>query len=220
VVEGRTTPFAALRDVPLCRLKTKNRRLIANKPGIPGTIVTACRDLTCRDIAIHLTIRPQTPPDSPMPTEFATLSQPQSAPDVVNRRHTVLIIDDDDTLSDVLSHRLKRQGLHTVAAYSGSAGLAKAKAAPPSAIVLDLGLPDADGLMICEQLADAPETCAVPILILSGREQPGLVRRCRAAGCHYFLRKPYDPNALLVLIRQAIRDVGRWQRGGFDGREG
>jgi hypothetical protein len=36
------------------------------------------------------------------------------------------------------------------------------------------------------------------------------VRRCRAAGCHYFLRKPYDPNALLVLIRQAIRDAAEW----------
>ena len=145
-----------------------------------------------------------------MPTDFATVEQPQSAPVVVSRPHTVLIIDDDDTLSDVLSYRLKKQGLHTIAAYSGAAGLARAKAEPPSAIILDLCLPDADGLAICEQLADTPETSSVPVLILSGKEQPGLVRRCRAAGCHYFLRKPYDPNALLVLIRQAIRDTGEW----------
>jgi CheY-like chemotaxis protein len=151
-----------------------------------------------------------------MPTDFATLQQPQSAPVVVRRRHTVLIIDDDDTLSDVLSHRLKKQGLNTVAAYSGAAGLAQAKSKPPSAIVLDLCLPDADGLSICEQLADAPETCSVPILILSGKEQPGLVRRCRAAGCHYFLRKPYDPNALLVLIRQAIREASGWDGASLD----
>ena len=143
-----------------------------------------------------------------MPTEFATLPQTQPAPVVVRQRHTVLIIDDDDTLSEVLSHRLSQQGFKTLAAYSGSAGLAKAKAEPPSAMILDLGLPDADGLTICEQLADAPETCAAPILILSGKEEPGLVRRCRSAGCHYFLRKPYDPNALLVLVRQAISDAG------------
>jgi CheY-like chemotaxis protein len=134
-------------------------------------------------------------------------------PVIVPRPHTVLIIDDDDTLSDVLSHRLKKQGFQTVAAYSGKTGLAKAKAQPPSVILLDLGLPDGDGLRICEQLADAPETCSIPILILSGREQPGLVRRCRAAGCHYFLRKPYDPNALLVLIRQAMHDHGDWSAG-------
>jgi CheY-like chemotaxis protein len=148
-----------------------------------------------------------------MPTDFATFLEPQSAPVVVPRPHSVLIIDDDDTLSDVLSHRLKKQGMKTVAAYSGKAGLAKAKSHTPSLIVLDLGLPDIDGLHVCEQLADSPETCSVPIIILSGKDQPGLVRRCRAAGCQYFLRKPYDPNALLVLIRQSIREANRWEGG-------
>ena len=142
-----------------------------------------------------------------MPSELATLPQIQPSPVVVRQRHTVLIIDDDDTLSEVLSHRLKQQGFTTQAAYSGNTGLTKAKAEPPSAIILDLGLPDTDGLTVCEQLTDSPETCSVPILILSGKEEPGLVRRCRTAGCHYFLRKPYDPNALLVLVRQAICDT-------------
>ena len=128
----------------------------------------------------------------------------------------MLIIDDDDTLSDVLSHKLKKQGLHTVAAYSGAAGLAKAKAEPPSVIILDLCLPDVDGLQICERLTDAPETCWVPVIILSGLEQPGIVRRCRAAGCHFFIRKPYDPNALLVLVRQAIDNTSTWDGSDFD----
>jgi DNA-binding response OmpR family regulator len=143
-----------------------------------------------------------------MPTDSVTLPRPQAAPVVAARQHTVLIIDDDDTLSEVLSDRLKKQGFRTVAAYSGNTGLASAKAERPSAIILDLCLPDADGLAICQQLADAPETCMAPVLILSGLDQPGLVRRCRAAGCHYFLRKPYDPNALLVLLREAIREAG------------
>ncbi|MCE5268892.1 MAG: response regulator [Planctomycetaceae bacterium] len=150
-----------------------------------------------------------------MTAELATLPEiePLPAPVVVPKRQTVLIIDDDDTLSDVLSYRLKQQGFQTVAAYSGAAGLAKAKAETPSAVILDLGLPDADGLTICEQLADASETCSTPIIILSGKDEPGLVRRCRSAGCHYFLRKPHDPNALLVLLRQAISDAGAWRNG-------
>jgi DNA-binding response OmpR family regulator len=139
---------------------------------------------------------------------FAIAEKPQPEAVVVRKKHTVLIIDDDNTLSEVLAYQLKRQGFNARAAYSGKSGLEKAKTEQPSAILLDLCLPDADGLTICEQLTDSPETCSAPILILSGRDQPGLVRRCRAAGCHYFLRKPYDPNALLVLLRQAIRDVG------------
>jgi DNA-binding response OmpR family regulator len=142
-----------------------------------------------------------------MPADLATLPQIQPAPIVARKQQTVLIIDDDDTLSEVLSHRLKQQGFRAVAAYCGKSGLAKAKTEPPAAIILDLGLPDVDGIAICEQLADARETCSVPIMILSGTDQPGIVRRCRAAGCHYFLRKPYDPNALLVLLRQAIRET-------------
>jgi len=145
-----------------------------------------------------------------MPADLATLPQTRPVPVAVRKKQTVLIIDDDDTLLDVLSHRLKQQGFQTVAAYSGNAGLERAKVQPPSAIVLDLVLPDADGLSICAQLADAPETCATPIIILSGKEQPGLVRSCRAAGCRYFLHKPYDPSALLVLIRQAISDSNDW----------
>jgi CheY-like chemotaxis protein len=41
-------------------------------------------------------------------------------------------------------------------------------------------------------------------------EEPDIIRRCRAAGCQYFLRKPYDPNALLVLIRQAMEERRAW----------
>ena len=146
-----------------------------------------------------------------MTTQFAACPHVQPAPVVTHQRHSVLIIDDDHTLSEVLSHRLRKQGFNTVAAYSGSLGLKKAKSVRPSAILLDLGLPDADGLTICEQLADAPETCGAPILILSGRDEADLVRRCRVAGSHYFLRKPYDPNALLVLIQQAIHDTKAWR---------
>jgi putative two-component system response regulator len=154
-----------------------------------------------------------------MPADLATRPRTKPAPIAVPKRHTVLIIDDDDTLSDVLTHRLRQQGLQAMAAYSGRAGLAKAKAELLSAIILDLGLPDVDGLAVCEQLADAPETCSVPIIILSGKEEPGLVRRCRAAGCHYFLHKPYDPSALLVLIRQAIRETNQWDVGGCQKHE-
>ena len=141
-----------------------------------------------------------------MSTDFATLKRPKASSDVVYRRHAVLIIDDDESFSDVLACRLRKQGLRAVAAYSGQAGLAQARAMQPSAILLDLCLPDADGLAICEQLTDSPETCSVPVIILSGMDEPGIVRRCRAAGCRFFLRKPYDPNALLVLIRHAIKD--------------
>ncbi len=122
------------------------------------------------------------------------------------KRPTILVIDDDEALSDVLSQRLRRQGFDTVTADSGTRGLAVAKTKCPSLIVLDLRLPDMDGFSICEKLADSTDTCDIPVIILSGMESPDIIRRARLAGCFYFVRKPYDPNALLVLIRQAIEE--------------
>jgi len=141
---------------------------------------------------------------------ISLLEQPQSAADDAGSGPTILIIDDDDALVDTLSHRLSRQGFTTMTADSGEAGLLLARSERPAAIVLDLRLPDVDGLTICQNLADSSETCDIPIIVLSGMERPDIVRRCRAAGCHYFIRKPYDPNVLLMLIRQAIEESGRW----------
>jgi CheY-like chemotaxis protein len=139
----------------------------------------------------------------------SVMERPKTAPAKITagKRQSILIIDDDEALSDVLSRRLRQQGFDALTADSGQCGLARAKADQPSLILLDLRLPDADGITICEQLADDLETCAIPVIILTGMERPDILRRCRAAGCHYYLRKPYDPNALLILIRQAIVDT-------------
>jgi CheY-like chemotaxis protein len=139
----------------------------------------------------------------------SVMESPKTAPAKITagKRQSILIIDDDEVLSDVLSRRLRQQGFDALTADSGQCGLARARADQPSLILLDLRLPDADGITICEQLADDLETCAIPVIILTGMERPDILRRCRAAGCHYYLRKPYDPNALLVLIRQAIQDT-------------
>jgi len=138
------------------------------------------------------------------------LANPKPEALATSKRPTILIVDDDDVLTDVLSRRLQQQGFDTITADLGRSGLAKARSEHPALIVLDLQLPDVDGLAICEQLVDSSATCGIPVIVLSGVEKPDIVRRCRAAGCHYFVRKPYDPNVLLTLIRQAIREASDW----------
>jgi CheY-like chemotaxis protein len=123
---------------------------------------------------------------------------------------TILLIDDDEAMVDVLGQRLQRQGYQTLVASSGDEGLAMARRHLPTLIVLDLRLPDADGFNVCQELADSGETCSIPVIILSGMERPDIIRRSRAAGCQYFVRKPYDPNALLILVQHAIGEVNAW----------
>ncbi len=123
---------------------------------------------------------------------------------------TILIIDDDDAMVDVLSQRLSRQGYEIVVAASGDEGLSIARDRRPNLVLLDLRLPDADGFSVCQQLADDSGTCAIPVIILSGMERPDIIRRSRAAGCQYYVRKPYDPNALLILVQHALGEADRW----------
>jgi DNA-binding response OmpR family regulator len=140
-----------------------------------------------------------------MSTFAGVLDQPRLAHATTSKRQTILIVDDDEALTDFLSRRLRQQGFDTITASGGCSGMAIARSDRPALIVLDLRLPDADGLSVCQQLADSPETWSIPVIILSGLEQPDILRRCRSAGCQYFVRKPYDPSALLVLIRHALR---------------
>ncbi len=138
------------------------------------------------------------------------LEQPQTRAFALADPQRILIIDDDDAMVDVLSQRLSRQGYQILVATSGDAGLAMARRELPSLVLLDLRLPDADGFSICQELADSAETCSIPVIILSGMERPDIIRRSRAAGCQYFVRKPYDPNALLILVQHAIGEARNW----------
>jgi twitching motility two-component system response regulator PilH len=124
-------------------------------------------------------------------------------------RRSVLIVDDDEATADVLSMRLGRQGFETTTAESGTLALTLARTEKPSVILLDLRLPDMDGFELCQELVDDEATCDIPVIIVSGLERPDIIRRSRAAGCHYYVRKPYDPNALLILIQQAIDESQR-----------
>jgi DNA-binding response OmpR family regulator len=128
-----------------------------------------------------------------------------------DRRQSILIVDDDQPQVEALAHRLTRQGFETILAFDGAHGMAMARQHRPDLVLLDLRLPDIDGFQVCERLVDSPDTCGIPIIIVSGMERPDIVRSSRAAGCEFFVRKPYDPNALLALIQHAIRrDLEGW----------
>ncbi len=122
-----------------------------------------------------------------------------------DHRQSILIVDDDQVQVEVLSHRLQKQGFSTVLAFEGRTGLRKAREHCPDLVLLDLRLPDVDGFSVCEELVDSPETCHIPVIIVSGCDQADIVRSSRAAGCEFFVRKPYDPNVLLTLIEHTLK---------------
>jgi CheY-like chemotaxis protein len=132
------------------------------------------------------------------------IEQLQPEPATIDRRTTILIVEDDSALATVLEMSLDRQGFATLTANSAARAMELCRTQRPAAVLLDLQLPDADGLDVCQELTDDPTFGSVPVIIISGAEDPDVLRKARAAGCQYYLRKPYDPNALLTLIRDAL----------------
>lgn len=122
----------------------------------------------------------------------------------------ILIIDDDESQVTVLSHSLMSLGYRISVATNRSDGVQLALSDRPDLILLDIKLPDGNGLDICSLLNDEPETTSIPVIIVSGDDRPNIVRKARASGCHYFVHKPFDPNALLILAQNAITESRDW----------
>jgi DNA-binding response OmpR family regulator len=136
----------------------------------------------------------------------AILQPKESALGVTHPRR-ILVVDDDQDHLAALTYRLEKLGYEAASASSGEQAINSALSVAPDLVLLDLGLPDVSGLDVCEQLADAATTCTIPVIVVSGMDADEVVRRARSAGCAFYLRKPYDPNVLLLLIESALGSV-------------
>lgn len=117
----------------------------------------------------------------------------------------ILVVDDEPQLRRLLSAILTRGGF--VAQEAGSAREASAAVAshPPDAVLLDLGLPDRDGL---ELLADLRRTADLPVLVVSARDATGEKVAALDLGAEDYVTKPFDGDELLARLRVALRRRG------------
>jgi two-component system, OmpR family, response regulator MprA len=115
----------------------------------------------------------------------------------------ILIVDDDRALRDALRRALTLGGYATDSAADGQEALARVAAAAPDAIVLDLGLPDVDGLEVCRRLRAAGDR--VPILILTARDAVADRIDGLDAGADDYLVKPFDVGELQARLRALLR---------------
>jgi DNA-binding response OmpR family regulator len=114
----------------------------------------------------------------------------------------VLYIDDDQDSLFLLQRlfKLKRPDIQLHTAMTGSDGIKAAIGDQPALILLDNRLPDTNGEQVLLQLAAAPATAAIPVVILSGDSNPATVNELLAAGAADFLVKPFDIHQLLTII--------------------
>jgi len=120
-------------------------------------------------------------------------------------RETVAVVEDDPDILRLVSETLDKGGLEVLSFARGEDFLRLARRRAPDLVVLDLMLPDADGLAICRSLRAATETAQLPILILTakGGETDKVVGL--ELGADDYVTKPFSPRELLARVRALLR---------------
>jgi two-component system response regulator MprA len=115
----------------------------------------------------------------------------------------VLVVEDDDGVRDSLRRALTLAGYEVITAEGGQEGLFKAEAEVPDVIVLDIGMPDIDGLQVCRTLRAGGNR--TPILMLTAREAVPDRIAGLDAGADDYLAKPFDVGELQARLRALVR---------------
>jgi two-component system KDP operon response regulator KdpE len=125
-------------------------------------------------------------------------------------KELILLIEDEPQMRRFLRITLQAHGYRLVEAETGSDGLLQAASRNPDVVLLDLGLPDMDGLAVTERLR---EWTQMPIIIISAREQEQDKVKALDAGADDYLTKPFSAGELMARIRVALRHAVRQRTG-------
>ena len=131
--------------------------------------------------------------------------------ETINRQR-ILVVEDDEDILRALKVRLEAGGFEVHTEERGIEGVSYATANPPDLVVLDLRLPDIHGYEVCKRLRHSYSSWAMPILMLTGMNEPIDQLRGFAHGADAYLPKPYDSNELLKTIHLLLGEMGEVQQ--------
>jgi FixJ family two-component response regulator len=121
---------------------------------------------------------------------------------MVESRRRSAIVDDDPSVRKALARLLRASALDADAYGSARAFLESLRTSAPDCLVLDLQMPEMSGLTLQRELVRTG--IRLPVVIITGHDEPGMEARCRAAGTGAYLRKPLDGRTLLAAIENVI----------------
>ncbi len=116
----------------------------------------------------------------------------------------VLLVEDNEMNRDMLSRRLERRGFDVLSVETALEGLAVARSARPDLILMDLSLPEMDGLEATRRLKAEPDTCGIPVIALTAHALLDDRDRALAAGCADYDTKPVDLPRLLGKMERLL----------------
>lgn len=117
----------------------------------------------------------------------------------------VLIVDDSNSIRDMVSFTLKSAGYTTIEAKDGLEGLNAAKLGSFDLVISDVNMPNMDGISLCKELRQLPPFKFTPILMLTTESSTDMKMKGKEAGATGWLVKPFNPDKLLQTIKRVVR---------------
>ena len=118
---------------------------------------------------------------------------------------TILVIEDEEDVSDLIRYHLKKSKLRVIVAYDGVQGLALAAEERPDAIILDIMLPRLNGFEVAKKLKANDRTANIPLLILSAKGEADSRIKGLELGADDYLPKPFSPRELLLRMQSLLK---------------
>lgn len=138
----------------------------------------------------------------------------QSKPDAnaMKRAHdvaspTIVIVEDEPDIAELIRFHVDRDGYQSRVYTSGKVALEQIQKEHPTLVILDLMLPDLDGLEICRQLKWSDATRSIPIVIASAKGEEADVVTGLELGAEDYVTKPFSPKVLMARIRNVLRRI-------------
>ncbi|HJT32054.1 MAG TPA: response regulator [Pirellulales bacterium] len=120
-------------------------------------------------------------------------------------KHRILVVDDEEDLLELIRYNLAKEGYRVTCVGTGEDALREARGNPPDLIVLDLLLPNVDGLEVCKLLKNDPRTKHVPIVMLTAKGDEADMVTGLELGADDYISKPFSPRVLTARIRAVLR---------------
>ncbi len=129
------------------------------------------------------------------------------------KQYTILAVDDYEPHRYALSRILQKAGFDVLTAATGAETLAQAAAAHPDLILLDIGLPDIDGLEVCKQLKANADTKRIPVIFITATHpEEFFVLESQKNGAIGFFTYPLDSELLVGVIRGCLKQIEEQRR--------
>ncbi len=117
----------------------------------------------------------------------------------------ILVIEDEKDIAELVRYNLSREGYKVSNAYSGEEGLRTAATLLPDLILLDLMLPEIDGLQVCRTLKSDIRTQHIPVIMVTAKREELDVVTGLELGADDYITKPFSPRVLIARVRVALR---------------